>query len=221
VLTALIVDDDNLVCWALERALAGQGLSVDVAQTGGEALARLGRARYDIAFLDIHLPDANGLDLLDCIQRECPQTRVVMLSCDDTCENRARAFGSGAWQFVGKPFEMAAIAGLLRSHYGQFPERRRHERYVCHAPLRIELLDPDRDGDADLRYVEAEMSEIGQGGLRLHLDFPLRPGQKLRAWSTSREEPCARFLRRETPAEVVWVRPEHGRFAAGLRFSAD
>lgn len=216
----LVVDDDSLVSWALGKALSTQPLLVDTAATASEGLAFVRERSYDIAFLDIQLPDGDGLDLLPAFRALAPRTRFVMLSCAGSEGNRQRAFEGGAWQFVAKPFELSEVMGLVKSAFGEHPVRRRCERRLCRLPLRVALVGPDsgRPVDGGVEFVDATALDVGTGGLRLRTDYPLQPGMWVKVSAAEGDCFCANLLRQHVAAEVVWVVPGGDEVTAGLRY---
>ncbi len=104
----MVVDDDQMtlrmVCGALAR-----DYNVIPARNGAEAIAKHLQMMPDIIFLDIGLPDCDGLTLLDYMQQYDPDCRIVMFSADDFLKTRVRAFVGGAKGFLGKPFNLRAF----------------------------------------------------------------------------------------------------------------
>jgi len=109
----LVVDDNELIGWGLKKGLSSRGDSVSVMADMGRALDALATERHEIVFLDIHLPDGNGLDLLDRIRNESPETRVVVITANPTERDRDRALRSGAYRFLAKPFSISEIRGIV------------------------------------------------------------------------------------------------------------
>lgn len=213
----LVIDDDHLVGWALRRALTSLPVTVDVAATAREALDHFQAGSFDMAFLDIHLPDTNGLDLLPQLRHVSPSTRVVVISSDSTPANRRRAVEGGAWQFLEKPFELNDITRILTSLGGTFPAPRRHERFLSRMELRFHLLDPEPgETGMEWRYLDATSLDVGHGGLRLTTPFPLKPGQRVVLGPTAGDDPFVHLVRADTPARVVWVADHPSGWAAGL-----
>jgi len=108
----LVVDDDRLTGWAIGKGLAEQQLPFRVVTTGTEAREAFRSSRFDLVFLDLNLPDANGIDLLGEIREISPGTRVVIVTGDVTDANREAARKAGADRFVEKPFDLALIRFL-------------------------------------------------------------------------------------------------------------
>jgi CheY-like chemotaxis protein len=76
----LIVDDEPDICWALQHLLASKGRPVQTAQTAQAALDLMAHHRFQLAFLDLALPDMNGLELADSLRQRDPLMRIVILS---------------------------------------------------------------------------------------------------------------------------------------------
>ncbi len=218
----LVVNDDALVRWALSKQLTARGIGVDVAASGSEARTRLSRGNYDMAFLDVELPDACGLDLLHEIRATYPRTRVVMLTCDPAPATKQRAFGEGASQVIEKPFDLIEIGHLVDSLLVDHVERRRFERVLCRLPLRMSLVAGGPGEEAlDLQNLAGMSVDVSNGGLRLGSRYPLRPRQQVTVRVANGDDPCGRMIRSDQLAEVVWTSPRPHGVLAGLRYLAD
>jgi len=101
-MNALIVDDNPLVRWSLERTLAKRGIPGRGVETGQQAMLEVRRMSYELIILDIHLPDANGLDLLEEIRSISPGSKVVVISSHRSEDNVQRAIVGGAVRFMEK-----------------------------------------------------------------------------------------------------------------------
>ena len=87
---------------------------VGEARSGSEVLPRIAETRPDLVLLDIRMPGLDGLQVLDRLQEQFPQTKVVMLSGTDESELAAEALKRGATAFVGKGIDPADLAAILR-----------------------------------------------------------------------------------------------------------
>ena len=76
----LIVDDEPDLCWALEHLLTSKGLACQVAQSGQSALDLMKAHRFQLALLDVTLPDMNGLELAKSLRQADPLLPIVLLS---------------------------------------------------------------------------------------------------------------------------------------------
>ena len=215
----LIVDDDKLICWALEKEFTGSGHSARVVDNGADALAELRTQPYDIVFLDIHLPDTNGLELLGDIDNISPDAKIVIMSGDASEANRQRAFNGGAVQFLEKPFDVSEAQDILMSTSGRYAQKRKHPRHICRVPLRISIVAPEpEESHYDLHNLSGLMADVGPGGLRLRTEYPLRVGQSIRAHVAAGDDPVLKLLPPRATAEVVWVVPAQDGVTAGLKF---
>ena len=215
----LVVDDDSLICWALQKEFASASLAARFAGNARDALAGLRDHSCDVIFLDIRLPDGNGLELLGEIRTLSPDARIVILSADATEENRRRAIEGGVVQFIEKPFDISEIRKVLRTVAGDDLPRRKSPRYFCRIPVRLSIVTPvPEEPGLDAHNLAGVMADVGDGGLRVHTDYPLRAGQRLRVRIEAENDPLSKFLPPRRMAEVVWVEPKGGDVTAGLRF---
>lgn len=111
----LIVDDEALIRWSLSERLTEEGYPVRQASTGAEALAVLATFvdQPVIVLLDLRLPDVNDLRLFRRIRAERPDVPVILMTAHGSAEHAQEAMAEGAFRFVGKPFDVAAIARLV------------------------------------------------------------------------------------------------------------
>ncbi len=115
----LIVDDEPDLCWALENLLASQGLPCQKAQTAQAALDLMKSHRFQLAFLDVTLPDMNGLELARCLRKLDPLLRFVIVSGYLSKEVAAAAAHAGdagpICACINKPFLHQEILGIIKN----------------------------------------------------------------------------------------------------------
>jgi len=115
----LIVDDEPDLCWALENLLKAQGLPCQKAQTAQAALDLMTTHRFQLAFLDVTLPDMNGLELARRLHKLDPLLRFVIVSGYLSKEVAAAAAQAGAQgpicACINKPFLHEQILGLIKN----------------------------------------------------------------------------------------------------------
>ena len=98
-----LVEDDKAIARNLIRLLRSEGYAVTHAPTRAQALAALGGSHFDLALVDISLPDGNGLEFCKKI-RETSETPVLFLTANDTEEDMLEGFGVGCDDYISKPF---------------------------------------------------------------------------------------------------------------------
>jgi len=99
----LLVDDDRHVLGSMADWLREQGYRVDVATDCASAIAALGRKAFDLALVDIRLPDGDGFDVLAHCRENYPRTSVILLTGYGTVESAVEAIRAGAFDFLTKP----------------------------------------------------------------------------------------------------------------------
>lgn len=216
----LVVDDDKLICWALEKEFAAPDFSTDVVESCADALSELGRQPYDLVFLDVDLPDSGGIGLLREIGRISPEAKIVIMSGKAGECDRLRGYAGDTLQFLEKPFDLSDLHGILKSVAGGYPQKRRHPRHICRVPVQISILEPAPDeSQYDLHNLSGRVIDFDSGGLRLRTEYPLRVGQGLRVHVPAGTDSVLRLDRMGARCEVVWVLPAGDGVTAGVKFS--
>ncbi len=105
----LIVDDDTRICRNLSEILIDEGYSVETAASGDGALKLLKYKKFDMAIVDLIMPDMNGMELLYEIRKSDPNTQVIMITAFGTIENAVEAMKMGAADYITKPFKTNEI----------------------------------------------------------------------------------------------------------------
>ncbi len=100
----LIVDDDKVICDILAKMMEKLGHESRFALTGKAGLELAKNGWFDIVFLDVNLPDANGLDLIKSIKTAPSSPEIIIITGDSDPGGAEMAINSGAWNYLGKPF---------------------------------------------------------------------------------------------------------------------
>ena len=101
---ALIIDDDPNILTTLEMYLEDKGLEVVTASSAETGIQSFRRETPDLVFLDMKLPDRNGLEALKDIITSGIKTQVLMITAYATIETAVRAVKMGAFDYIPKPF---------------------------------------------------------------------------------------------------------------------
>lgn len=113
-LRALIVDDEAAIRRFLRSALIAEAFDVEEAGDVARALSLAAGSRFDLAVLDLGLPDGNGADLIDPL-RAAGGPAVIVLSALDDEPRKVAALDAGADDFVSKPFGVAEFMARVRA----------------------------------------------------------------------------------------------------------
>jgi two-component system response regulator AtoC len=112
----LVVDDQHSIRLTLESGLSLCGFRVSCARNGTEALAAASTGEFDAVISDIYMPDGDGLTMVQELRTLLPSLPIVLMTAQGSVELAVRAVEEGATDFIAKPFEVSAVAALLRRH---------------------------------------------------------------------------------------------------------
>ncbi len=107
--TILIVDDEKFIQLNLKNILSEENYNIIVEATGKGALARIEKEKVDLAFLDLNLPDIDGLELLERIKKALPNLLVIIMTGYASVESAIKAIKLGAYDYIKKPFKADVI----------------------------------------------------------------------------------------------------------------
>ena len=101
----LIVDDDSRMCDTLEVLLKNKGYAIQTANNGKKAIEYLSQGNFDLALLDVVMPEMNGLTVMDYINSTTPETLVIVITGYRSEELAIESLRKGAYDYLKKPFE--------------------------------------------------------------------------------------------------------------------
>ena len=109
----LIIDDERPILLTLEALLGRHGFETETAATAAAGLKALKNKAASLVLLDLQLPDVQGLEILDQIKTEWPETPVIVLTAHDTLNNAIESIKRGAYHFVSKPYAPEELLSLV------------------------------------------------------------------------------------------------------------
>ncbi|MDQ6860547.1 MAG: sigma-54 dependent transcriptional regulator [Verrucomicrobiota bacterium] len=109
----LIIDDERPILLTLEALLGRHGYRPEPASTAAQGLKSLKSNLPAVVLLDLQLPDADGLEMLDQIKREHPGTQVIILTAHDSLNNAIESIKRGAYHFISKPYAPEELLSLI------------------------------------------------------------------------------------------------------------
>ena len=166
----LVVDDDVRMAGAIRRGLQYEGLVVDVASGGEEALRVAGAGEYDVIVLDVLMPGLGGFETCRRLRDEGRWMPVLMLTARDSVEDRVRGLDGGADDYLTKPFSLAELTARLRALVRRGPVER--QPVVEVGDLRLDPATHDvRRGDVAISLSAKEFTLLEA--------FMRRPGHVL------------------------------------------
>jgi DNA-binding response OmpR family regulator len=111
----LIAEDHRRLANAVAEGLRREGMAVDVAYDGADALAHAALLRYDVVVLDRDLPRVHGDDVCRTLIAEHRETKVLMLTAASTIRERIEGLGLGADDYLTKPFDFDELVARVRA----------------------------------------------------------------------------------------------------------
>ncbi|HEX8068643.1 MAG TPA: sigma-54 dependent transcriptional regulator [Pyrinomonadaceae bacterium] len=109
----LVVDDEASVSGALELILGARGYDVRAAASAADARAHLAQRPFDLAFIDLRLPDATGIELLTQLKADAPDTEVILMTAHGSLDVTIEAIKRGAFYYLEKPFTPEQVSMLV------------------------------------------------------------------------------------------------------------
>jgi DNA-binding response OmpR family regulator len=110
----LIVDDDENIRKTLQTIFENQGYVVDLAATGNEAIKMSQKTAYNVALLDIRLPDMEGVELLKLMKDSVPKIRKIMLTGYPSMENAISSLNKNADVYLIKPVGAEKLLNVVK-----------------------------------------------------------------------------------------------------------
>lgn len=111
----LVVEDHKRLAKTVALGLRREGMAVDLAFDGRDALAHVAVNRYDVVVLDRDLPGIHGDDVCRALVADGTGTRVLMLTASSTIKDRVDGLGLGADDYLPKPFDFAELIARVRA----------------------------------------------------------------------------------------------------------
>lgn len=109
----LIVDDDKSILNIFTRILQKQGYNTDTAETGQEAMGKLQNQRYDLALVDVKLPDTNGTDLIAKMHTGNSDTILIAVTGFPSLDDANRVIDRGATAYLVKPVKSEELIRII------------------------------------------------------------------------------------------------------------
>jgi two-component system OmpR family response regulator len=111
----LVIEDDVPMAAALRRGLASEGVVVDIAGRGEDALWMAGATEFDAIVLDVMLPGIDGFETCRRLREDGVWAPIIMLTARDGVDDRVRGLDQGADDYLTKPFSLAELLARLRA----------------------------------------------------------------------------------------------------------
>jgi YesN/AraC family two-component response regulator len=148
----LVVDDEQIVLESVRRILEEQGFKVDTASRIDQAVDLLKMTKYDLVLTDLMMPDRSGMELIEAVASEYPDTGVIMFTGYPTVDSVRESMKLGALDYLPKPFTPEELVEVTDRALGK-------------------VFSSRRDKEAQLVYEASEKALMSSLDLRKILDL--------------------------------------------------
>jgi len=122
----LVIDDDKSIRETLKAVLEEKGYIVDTAENGEGAIEKSKTKFYNLALIDIRLPDMDGVKLLTAMKETVPKMVKIILTGYPSLQNAIEAVNRGADGYVVKPFDMDNVLNTIKEHLQRQREAKKY-----------------------------------------------------------------------------------------------
>lgn len=110
----LVVDDEENARLGLSRLLTNEGFLVDSVSNGFEALSYLRQQEVNLIVTDINMPEMNGISFLKELNKNFPNSNVIMITAYGGVESYIEAMNLGAFEYINKPVKIEELKSILK-----------------------------------------------------------------------------------------------------------
>jgi DNA-binding NtrC family response regulator len=144
----LVIDDDANIRKVLETILTDEGYGVESADTAKKGIEKSEKAYYNLALIDVRLPDMEGTELLSKLRGTKPKMRKIIITGYPTLQNAIAAVNKGADAYVMKPFDVEKILQTIKEQLKKQEEEKSfsEEKVVEFIETRIRALEAEESG---------------------------------------------------------------------------
>ena len=143
----LIIDDDENIRKVLTTILEDEGYDVESVDTAKKAIERTRRKFYNLALVDIRLPDMEGIELLTRMKNTTPKIRKIIITGYPTLQNAVEAINRGADAYILKPFDMEKVLAEIKEQLKRQYEEKKYsqEKVAEFIETRVRELDIEKE----------------------------------------------------------------------------
>jgi DNA-binding NtrC family response regulator len=143
----LVIDDDENIRKVLVTILEDEGYSVESVDTGRKAIEKTRRNFYNLALIDVRLPDMEGIELLTRMKDTTPKMRKIVITGYPTLQNAVEAVNKGADAYVLKPFDVEKVLTKIKEQLKRQKEEKRYsqEKVAEFIEARVRELDVEKE----------------------------------------------------------------------------
>lgn len=111
----LVVDDNDLICWAFQKFMKDTPYQVTTARDGRKAMEMIDNEHFDLVITDLNMPGSSGIEVIAKAKKNLPESKLVLMTAHASLLERENATKAGADMIIDKPFQLKAILALLEN----------------------------------------------------------------------------------------------------------
>jgi DNA-binding NtrC family response regulator len=115
----LVIDDEDIVLMSCHRALTPEGYDVKTAKSGVEGLKMLENEPFNVALIDVKMPDMDGMEVLKKIKERWPDVAVIIITGYSAIATAVSSIKLGAFDYIEKPFTPDGILSVIKKALGR------------------------------------------------------------------------------------------------------
>lgn len=143
--SVLVIDDERAILGILSEYLTERGYEVTTASSGALALEALDQGEFDVALVDLKLPDQDGISLIESFKERCPGMKCVVMTAFASLESTIEALRLNAFDYILKPFDLVKIGEVIDAAYNDSMLVDRNEEKFRELEDTKRLLEQSRD----------------------------------------------------------------------------
>lgn len=168
--SVLVIDDEKSILTVLEQYLSKRGFSVETAATGGAALKLLELKEYDVALVDLKLPDKTGLELLGMVKSAHPDMKCIIMTAFASLESTIEALRMNAFDYIQKPFDLVKIGEVVDAAFSDTLLKKENRRAIeCLERANESLECSKRDLNERIVHANERLAEANES-LKQHVN---------------------------------------------------
>lgn len=161
----LVIDDEEVVGESLRRTFQDDGYVIEIAHSGLEGLQKTRRDKFDLAIVDLKMPDISGLDVIKKIKEEQPDMMMVMITGYSTVDSATEALKTGAFDYLPKPFTPEEISNVVEKalETKQRLTKEKQEMDALKSLRHVEISTSGFDAKSPAAVAESVAQKVGVG----------------------------------------------------------
>lgn len=173
----LIAEDELIARENLVHVLTQQGAVVTAVENGAQAQKAVEKSGYDVVLTDMRMPDVSGLELLQVIKANAPETEVIVLTGYATVDNAVQAMAKGAFQYLAKPVRLDEVIVLTQKAL----EKKRLKEEVSMLKHKLKTSSSDRiiGHSAPIKALKRQIDQVAAVGCTVLIQGETGTGKEL------------------------------------------